>query len=277
MTTTLERLGLEPGTRALLICCDGLGMSHASNQAVLAALRLGVATTSSLLVPCPWSRDAATRYRAHDDIGVQIVGNAEFEHYRWGPITMSPTLVDGDGGFPRTVEDLWDHADVDELRREARAQVARAVHWGIDVTHLGSHLDALTLRPEFYDVYLELAEEFDLPIRLPDEPAESRVQFPLRDLAAEVGVLHADRVVSLRSTGSRAALLDVLRTTTPGLTELHLSPAVDSSELRAFAPEWRRRVTEYQLLTGDAELTTVLNSVRLIGYRELRDAQRRLR
>lgn len=273
----LERLGLPSGTRALLICCDGLGMSHAANQAVLTALRLGVATTSSLLVPCPWSRDAATRYRAHDDIGVQITVNAEFEHYRWGPITMSPTLVDGDGGFPRTVEDLWDHADVDELRREARAQVARPLQWGIDVTHLGSELDALTLRPEFFDVYLELAEEFDLPIRLPDEATESRVQFPLRDLAAEVGVLHADRVVSLRSAGSRQALLEVLRSTPPGLTELHLRPAVDSSELRAFDAEWTSRVAEYQLLTGDAELDALLNGVRLIGYRELRDAQRRLR
>ncbi|MEZ5232611.1 MAG: ChbG/HpnK family deacetylase [Acidimicrobiia bacterium] len=277
MTTTLERLGLPAGTRALLICCDGLGMSHATNQAVLTALRLGVATTSSLLVPCPWSRDAATRYRAHDDIGVQIAANAEFEHYRWGPITMSPTLVDGDGGFPRTVEDLWDHADVDELRREARAQVARAVQWGIDVTHLGSHLDALTLRPEFFDVYLELAEEFDLPVRLPDESTESRVQFPLRELAAEVGVLHADRVVSPGSAGSRAALFELLRDAQPGVTELHLRPGVDCSELRAFDPDWTDRVSAHQLLTGDAELTALLSGVRLIGYRELRDAQRRLR
>jgi predicted glycoside hydrolase/deacetylase ChbG (UPF0249 family) len=276
VTATLERLGLEPTTRALLIAVGGLGVSHAANQGVYAALRLGVGTTSSVLVPCPWARDAAARYR-DDDVGVQLTVNAEFERYRWGPITMSPSLVDGDGGFPRTAEDLWEHADVDELRRECRAQVARALQWGLDVTHLGSHLDALTLRPEFFDVYLELAEEFDLPIRVPDEVAESRLQFPLRELAAEANVLHPDRVVSLRSAGSREALLGLLRDLEPGVTEVRLHPATDSSELRAFDPDWNRRVLEYQFVTGDAELTAVLTSVRPIGYRLLRDAQRRLR
>lgn len=274
MTATLERLGLDPGTRALLVSCGGLGVSNANNQGVYAALRLGVGTTSSVMLPCPWSRDAAARYR-NDDIGVQLTVNAEFERYRWGPITMSPTLVDGDGGFPRTTADLWDHADVDEMRRECRAQVARAVQWGFEVTHLGSHLDALTQRPEFFDVYLELAEEHALPISIPDEATEQRVQFPMRELTDAAGVLHADRVVSLRSAGSRDALLGVLRDLTPGLTEVRLRPAVDSSELRAFDPSWNSRVTEYQLVTGDAELAAVLSSVRPIGYRELRDAQRR--
>ncbi len=276
MTSTLERLGLEPGTCALLVSCSGLGVSHASNQAIYAALRLGVATTSAIMVPCPWSRDAAAGYR-DDDIGVQLTTNAEYERYRWGPITMSPSLVDGDGGFPRTVEDLWDHADVDELRRECRAQVARAQQWGFDVTHLSSHLDALALRPEFFDVLLELAEEFDLPMRMPDEATEARVQFPLRELAAEAGVLHADRVVSVRSAGSREALLDVLRNLTPGVTEVRLRPATNSSELRAYDPAWNTRVADYELATGDAELRAVLAPVRLIGYRLLRDVQRRLR
>lgn len=276
VTATLERLGLEPGTRALLVSVGGLGLSHASNYAVYAALRLGVGSTSALMVPCPWARDAAASYR-NDDIGVQFTLNAEFERYRWGPITMSPSLIDGDGGFPRTIEDLWDHADIDELRRECRAQVTRAVQWGIDVTHLDTHLGALTLRPEFFDIYLEMAEEFDLPIQLPDELTEPRVQFPLRELAAEVGVPHADRVVSLRSAGSREALLDLLRNLTPGLTEVRLRPAIDSSELRAFDPDWLTKIAEYQLLTGDAELNAVLSSVRPIGYRLIRDAQRRLR
>jgi len=275
-TPLLHRLGLPEGTRALVVSCSGLGVSHATTQGVLGALRLGVATTSAVMVPCPWARDAAARYR-HDDIGVQFTLNAEFEQYRWGPITMSPSLVDGDGGFPRTAEDLWEHADIDELRRECRAQLARAVQWGIDVTHLDTHLDALTLRPEFFDIYLELAVEFDLPIRVPDEFNEPRVQFPIRALAAEAGILHADRVVSLRSAGSREALLELLRDLTPGVTEVRLRPAVDSSELRAFDPDWPTRVLEYQLVTGDAELAAVLRSTRPIGYRMLRDAQRRLR
>ena len=62
--------------------------------------------------------------------------NAEHDRYRWGPITHAPSLLDGDGGFPRTIDDLWEHADLDEVRRECRAQIERAILWGFDVTHL---------------------------------------------------------------------------------------------------------------------------------------------
>ena len=144
------------------------------------------------MVPCPWARDAAAGYRG-EDIGVNLTLNAELDTYRWGPITHSPSLLDGDGGFPRTVEDAWDHADLDEVRRECRAQIERAIVWGFDVSHLASHLGALQLRPEFFDVYLELAVDFGLPLRLGDGIDERVAGFPFRRLAAEEGVVFPDQ------------------------------------------------------------------------------------
>ena len=91
------------------------------------------------MVPCPWARAAAVEYRG-EDVGVHLTLNAEFDLYRWGPITQSPSLLDGDGGFPRTVDDVWDHADLDEVRRECRAQIERAIYWGFDVSHLDAHM-----------------------------------------------------------------------------------------------------------------------------------------
>ena len=87
--------------------------------------------------------------------------------YRWGPLTHAPSLLSGDGGFPRSIDDLWEHADPEEVDRELRTQVERAIAWGIDVSHLAPHLTAITLRPEFFGIYLDLAVEFALPIRLP--------------------------------------------------------------------------------------------------------------
>src|SRR5665213_1665435 len=63
-----------------------------------------------------WAREAASRFRG-DDVGVRLTLNAEHDLYRWGPITQAPSLLDGDGWFPRTVTDVWDHADLDEVRR----------------------------------------------------------------------------------------------------------------------------------------------------------------
>ena len=53
-------------------------------------------TSAGLMVPCPWARDAAAAYRG-EDVGVHLTLNAEWERFRWGPITHAPSLLDGDG------------------------------------------------------------------------------------------------------------------------------------------------------------------------------------
>ena len=194
VTTLAERLGRDADARLLIVNCDDLGISHAANVGVYESLRDGLATSATLMVPCPWARDAAERYMG-EDIGVHLTLNAEYERYRWGPITQAPSLLDGDGGFPRTIQDLWDHADLDEVRRECRAQIERAILWGFDVSHLDSHMGTLQLRPEFFDVYLELAVEFGLPLRLSGASTERLIGFPFRRLAAEEGVVFPDHFV----------------------------------------------------------------------------------
>jgi hypothetical protein len=112
-----SRLGYGAGDRLLILTADLLGMCHSANVGVYDSLRSGAATGASLMVPGPWAREAASYYRG-EPVGVHLTLNAEFNCYRWRPITQAPSLLDGDGGFPRTVEDLWDHADVDETRLE---------------------------------------------------------------------------------------------------------------------------------------------------------------
>ena len=276
MPTVAERLGHPPEAKLLIINCADLGLCHAATVGVYDALREGIGTSASLIVPAPWARESASRFRG-DDVGVQLTLNAEHDRYRWAPITQAPSLLDGDGGFPRTVTDVWDHADLDEVRRECRAQVERAVLWGFDISHLAAHLDALLLRPEFFDVYLELAVDFALPLRLLGAESEPNVGFPVRQLASDEGVLFADRFASLPAVGNRLAFSELLATLEPGLTELSLRPAVDTPELRAVATDWRARVADEVLLVADRGLDQVVAEagVILIGYRPLRDAMRR--
>ena len=275
MTTLAERLGYGPDDRLLIINCDDLGSSHAANVGVYESLREGVATSATLMVPCPWAREAAARYRG-EDVGVHLTLNSEWDLYRWGPITHAPSLLDGDGGFPRTVEDVWDHADLDEVRRELRAQIERAILWGFDVSHLDSHMGTLQLKPEFFDAYLEMAVDFRLPMRLSGASSERSVGFPFRRLAAEEGVLFPDHFLHVRGMGSRRVIEKALFDLRPGVTEVYLHPAVDTDELRALAPDWATRVDDHQYLVHDGSLRTMLKraGVQLIGYREIRDAMR---
>ncbi len=273
--TLAERLGHGVDDHLLIVTCDDLGSSHAANVGAYAAVREGWATGASLVVPGPWARDAASRYRG-EDLGVELTLNSEWEILRWGPTTRAPSLLDGDGGFPRTVQELWDNADIDEVRRECRTQIERAILWGFDVSHLSSRLDALPRRPEFFDVALELAVEFGLPLRLPDAEAERAIGFPLRRLAAEEGVLSPDHVLTLTTGGLRPPLDTVLRNLSPGVTELCASPAADTPELRAAAPDWKLRVEDLQLLVDDpdARERVAASGVVLVDYRALRELQR---
>lgn len=277
MTSLAEALGYSPDACLLIVTCDELGVCHAVNAGVYNAVREGLGRAAGLVVPGPWAREAAARYRG-EDVGVHLTLNAEHDLLRWGPITYCPSLLDGDGGFPRTAEDLWDHADTEEVRRECRAQIERAIYWGFDVSHLSCHLGALESRPEFFDVALEMAVDFGLPLRLPDSAEEGRLGFPVRSLAAQENVISPDHLVRApagRST--RAALEGLLSGLRPGVTEIVLRPAMDSAELRAVLPDWAERVADHDLaMTSDSlRVLTARAGVHLVGYRQLRDLQRK--
>ena len=275
MSLLAERLGYPADAKLLILNCDDLGFCHAANVGVYEALRGGLATSASLMVPCPWARGAAAEYRG-DDIGVHLTVNAEHDLYRWGPITHAPSLLDGDGGFPRTVADVWDHADLDEVRRECRAQIERAILWGFDVSHLDAHMGTMQIKSEFFDVYLELAVEFGLPLRLSGPRTEDLIGFPFRALAQEAGVVFPDEFVHVPGVGSREILLKAIPRMVEGVTEAYLHPAVASPELRAMATDWESRVDDHHLLVGDDVLGAALRDagITLIGYRPLRDLMR---
>ena len=269
-----SRLGHTDDARLVIISCDDLGSCHGATEGVYQAIRDGVATCASIMVPAPWARYAADQYTG-EDIGVHLTLNAEHPLYRWGPLTHAPSLLSGEGGFPRSVDDLWEHADSTEVLRECRAQIERALAWGIDVSHLAPHLASITLRPEFFDVYLELAVEFKLPIRLPSTISASAAGFPFRQLAADEGIVFPDYFDHDWRTGSRERVLSALGALEPGVTEIHVQPSIDTAEVRALGDVAIGWINDLALATGDELRNAVTASgAVLIGYRALRDAMR---
>ncbi len=275
----LDRAGLGDAARIVVVCLEELGFSLGANDAIYGCLRGGAGTSASLMVPAPWARGAASDYRG-EDVGVQLTLNAEHDLYRWGPLTHAPSLLDGDGGFPRTAEDVWEHADLDEVRREWRAQIERAVLWGFDVSHLSVHLEQLVLKPEFFDAYLDLAEEFALPLRLPDAGLAGAAGFPMRALAGERGVVAPGRVVHLDVGAGPTdvdGLVALIGQLPPGISEIVLRPVSDTPELRRAAPrQWQERSGDAQLCGPQGPLAEALrrSSVAVAGYRALRAAMR---
>ena len=272
-----QRLGYPADAKLVIINADDLGSCHSAHVGVYECLATGTVTSATLMVPCPWAREASSRYRG-EDVGVHLTVNAEYELYRWGPITHAPSLLGGDGGFPRTVEDVWDHADLDEVRRECRAQIERAILWGFDVSHLDAHMGTLQLRPEFFDVYLELALDFGLPLRMTSPNVDRYVGFPARAVAADAGAVFPDHLRTVPGgVGTRPVLEKDLKTLRPGVTEFYLHPAVDSAELQSLATDdWAARVDDYDIICKEDWVRRSLDQAgaTLIGYRALRELAR---
>ena len=123
------------------------------------------------MVPCPWFEEIAGYAIANPtgDFGLHLTHTSEWKVYKWGPVANRadvPGLVTSQGYLWPDIEPIYKNATPAQAEVEARAQVRRALDRGIDVTHLDSHMGALQFADPYFQVYRELASEFNLPIRM---------------------------------------------------------------------------------------------------------------
>ncbi|MFM9083339.1 MAG: hypothetical protein ACKOQ7_05555, partial [Actinomycetota bacterium] len=97
-----------------------------------------------------------------------------------------------------------------------------------------------------------------------------------RRLAADEGVLFPDHFDHDWSPGSRDRAIAAFRGLRPGVTEIHVQPAVDTPEVRALGAAAAGWVDDLELVTADGEFAAAVrdSGAVLIGYRDLREAMR---
>jgi len=284
--TLNEMLGYKPDQKLLIINGDDAGMCHSANMAVIDCMENGLMTTSTIMVPCPWFKEIARYAREHPkrDFGVHIDHTSEWDVYRWGPVAGKaavPGLVDPEGYLWPDDEPMWAHATPDEAEREAREQIQRALAFGVDVTHIDSHMGAMQLNPAYLERYIKVAREFDLPMRGGPRTMMAAVpQFAAAmSKARELGVIFPDDLIhNLRKEGESMGVFwkRILRTLQPGVAELYIHPCLATDESKAVTGSWADRAEEHRLFTTDPEVRQIIKDqhVVLIGYRQLRDLQR---
>jgi predicted glycoside hydrolase/deacetylase ChbG (UPF0249 family) len=288
--TLAERLGYSATDRLLIVNGDDTGMCHTANLATIECLEQGVMTTATILVPCPWFLEIAEYAKAHPkmDFGVHLCQTSEWQVYRWGPVaprTEVPGLIDPAGYLWHETPQVYAKATPEEAYREARAQIRKALDAGIDVTHLDSHMGVLQLHPAYLEKYLQLAVEFDLPVRMASQQTFEKSGWPgFRQKFAAAGILFTDDFVYDEMKYSKPeevapAWRKRLSNLKPGITELFIHAGKPTDELKAITGSWAIRSAEAETFTRDAELRAILkrDHVKLVGYRAIRDLQRRLR
>ena len=293
MNPILQRLGYSPDDRVVIVHMDDLGMCQATLPAFADLLKAGLVSSAAVMVPCPWFVAAAALCREHPgaDVGVHLTITAEWDTYRWGPISTrdrAAGLMDAEGYFPRSSAEVQANGSTDAVVKELQTQLQRALDVGIDVTHVDTHMGTV-IHPKFIDAYTEVARSSRVPcmlVRRDEAEALARGTEPRtaawygrisRELDKQGMVLFDDVVgMPLNEPADRITvarrLFDNLR---PGLTLMILHPAVDTPELRAIAPDWRSRVADHQAFTSPELAEYVRNAgIKVIGYRALRDSLR---
>jgi YdjC-like protein len=94
-----ELLGFGRDARVLIVNCDDFGMNDAVNSAVVKSIENGIASSCSLIVPCPAAADAMRllRERPHISFGIHLALIRESPEYGWGPAAAKadvPSLLD---------------------------------------------------------------------------------------------------------------------------------------------------------------------------------------
>ena len=284
-----ERLGYKPTDKLLIVNGDDAGMCHAANLATTESLEQGFMRCSTIMVPCPWFPEIAAYAKGHrdKDFGVHLCHTSEWGKYRWGPVApreQVPGLIDPEGYLWRDVPDVYAHATPEQALIEGRAQIRRALAFGVDVTHLDSHRGTLQLHPDYVKTYLQLAVEFDLPVRMASQETLARLGHPeLRGVFAAKGILFPDYFVydelKDEKNGVRTFWLGIVRDLKTGVTELYIHAGMPNDELKAITGSWQTRSQEFEVFTHDEQMKRLMaeQKITLIGYRPLRDLQRKER
>lgn len=171
-STYAEKLGYPKKAKVVILHVDDVGMSFDSNEGAKNALTKGVATSCSIMMPCPWVPGFVHYLKQHPDIdaGLHLTLTSEWNEYRWSPLagkSAVPGLTDDEGGLWPSVEDVVKHATADEVDKEIKAQLDRARTMGFEPTHLDSHMGTLFASPAFMEKYIQLGIQNHLPVMMP--------------------------------------------------------------------------------------------------------------
>lgn len=252
-----QRLGHTKDAKLLIIHADDLGVSHSENAATIAAFDKGMVNSGSIMVPCPWFPEIAAYSKANPtvDLGLHLTLTAEWQDYKWGPVSPDaavPNLVNEKGFLYDNCADVVRNVSAETIEKELIAQVERALAFGVNVSHLDSHMGCL-FNPKYFETYLKVGRKYGLPVLI---PASGLRQFP--DMASKI--LPTDIVIDNifmmnppdAEKGVAAYYAKMLRDIPTGVSEMIIHVAYDDAEMQAitinhpdFGAAWRQQDFDY--------------------------------
>ena len=279
------------GKKYLIIHADDAGMSHSVNRGTIDSMKEGSVSSASIMVPCPWFKEFAEIARENPtlDYGIHLTLNSEWENYRWGPVAPRekvPSLVDEEGYLWDNVQQVAQNAKAEEVAIELRAQIQRALDFGVPLTHLDTHMGAVVSRPDLMEVYVNLASEYDLPVLMLKELDEERKrEYPalvaayaksLANKLDEQGYPLLDRLAQFYGGNTheerRAKYVECLQNLEPGVNQLIIHCGYYDDELKAITTSADRRNGDREIFM-EPQIAKLIESldIEIVTWKQVRD------
>lgn len=292
----LQLRGGPATSRFVIIHSDDAGMCHAVNLATIDSMQRGIVSSTSIMTCCEGFDEFAEFAKAHPefDYGVHLTLTCESPSLDWGPITPAsevPSLVDRRGLFWRSESDVAAHVKAEEVDRELRAQIDRALEAGVPISHLDNHMWTLLTRPDLIAIYVQLSLDYDLPIRyrkVEKLPLDQRGEF-----AGNLLVAYAEEGRRLQQhkmpmfdfvesnnydvspTEKRNYFLQALRDLPLGVSEILVHCAYDL-EGEGKAPHVERRAMDAAFFQSAEAADTIRRyGIKIIDWKEFREMKQR--
>jgi predicted glycoside hydrolase/deacetylase ChbG (UPF0249 family) len=273
-------LGFPPDARLLILNGDDFGMYHAINVGIVESIKEGVASSCSLMVPCPWALHAMELLRENPEIpfGVHLTLICDTSNYRWGtliPKEKVRSLLNEAGELfgVTEIDELMTRGRLDEMELEFRAQIEAVVAAELEPTHLDWHCLHDGGREDVFDLTTSLAKEHGLAVRSGHRSASEKLRSQGLP-ATDHGLLDS---FELELDDKSARYAQMLRELPVGLSEWAVHPGLGNDESQAIDPGgWRVRRTDYEfLMSPQAREIIQQEGIEVLDYRPLQAMWRR--
>lgn len=271
----------------LIINADDFGMSEGVVDSILSLASRGVVTSTTLMATAPAFDYAIKSLNRSGLIGRLSVG-IHLDATTGKPILEAetiPSLIGSDGLFIQRIErDSTRSIVPEELYREFKAQIERTITSGLRPTHLDNHHNWIYFDSRLFEVLVQLAGEYGLPIRFPfanmSEARSARIAAKLKMPPADLkqAIHDTNRLVAkyeiktpdtfwIEFTSfdrTSQALEDFISNLPHGIHELCIHPGTDSDRqlaereiLSQFDPDRFKRLNPGLELVSYASLGSV--------------------
>tara|TARA_B100000767_G_scaffold275069_1_gene310294 strand:+ start:1134 stop:1970 length:837 start_codon:yes stop_codon:yes gene_type:complete len=269
--------------KLLIIHADDAGLSNSQNRAIIESLKNGLVNSYSIMTPCPCFDEIGDFAKSNPqyDYGIHLTLTCEWESYKFGPVSPIESvrsLVNEDGYFYKTRNELKAFADIKEIKKELNAQIQKAFDYGLNPTHIDSHMYSVGINTECFNLYKELEKVYKIPILINDELLKMVGLDPKRNIKENDFVIEnmcLGNYSQFSNDKLKSYYLDFIQNITGGLSIILIHPAYDDNEMKSitinhpnFGSKWRQ--IDFDVFNDKRMISEIKkNEIQLISWRDL--------